>query len=99
MTFLDDLATAEHSLFRGRVRMAAVKAAVAIAAEAPGGDERTDTLRAALATNLLNDPAAYEERMVWAVLTNGAVAAAGIATPDGDLEYTMSTIWNAVAGV
>jgi hypothetical protein len=99
MAYLDNIATARHELFRGRVRMAAVKAAVDIAAEAPSGDTRRDNLRGTLATNVLNDPAAFEERFVWAALTNPTIAGAGINAPDGDLEYVMATIWDALAGV
>jgi hypothetical protein len=99
MSYVDDLGTAQHSIFRGRVRMAAVKAAVAVANEGPSGDERRDSLRGNLATNVLADPAGYEERFVWAVLTNSAVAAAGIAAPDGDLDYVMTTVWDALAGL
>lgn len=99
MAYVDDIATATHDIFRGRVRVAAVKTAVAVANEAESGDPRRDGLRNTLATNVLNDPLAYTERFTWAMLTNGTVAAAGINATDNDLDYVMTTIWDAVAGV
>jgi len=99
MTFLDTAALAEHRSFRDRVAVAMTKTAVNVAAEGPSDDARKDSLRSALATNVLNDPLGYTERFTWAVLTNAQVAANGLNAPDGDLEYTLSTVWDAIAGV
>lgn len=98
-TLLDSAALARHEGFRDRVTVAMLKTAVAVAAEAPSGDARTDQLRADLATNTLNDPLGYTERFTWGVVTNATVADAGLKAPDGDIEYVVVSIWNHVAGV
>jgi hypothetical protein len=95
----DAAALAEHSGFRSRVRVAALRAAVAVASEASSGDAGTDGIRATLATNVLNDPEGYTPRFAWAVVTNPTVADAGLSASDGDLEFVVASVWNALAGV
>lgn len=98
MTFLDDAALAQHKVFRDRVLVATVRTAVAVSAEAPTADAAHDAMRSALATNVLNNPLGHVERFAWAVITNPSVAASGLAATDSDLEYVLTTIWDAVAG-
>jgi len=99
MTLATDLATAQDETFRGRVLMAAVRAAVAIANEEPAAtDDAVTSRRHALAFTMLNNPSDFQERFVWAVLTNPAVSTAGAEAPDGDIEFVVSSVWNAIAG-
>ena len=98
-TYLDRAQLARHPGYRDRVQVAMVVTAVNVASEGPSGDDRKDSLRAALATNVLNDPNGYVERFTWAVLSNPVIADSGLSTSDSDLEYTMSTVWDALAGV
>lgn len=82
--------------FRRRALMAGVEAAVAISNEGSSGDSRVDGLRKALATNLLSAPLDYEERLAWAVAQNPAVT---FTSSDGDIQFTVASVWNALAGV
>lgn len=101
MGLQETAALARHETFRDRVGMAVVKAAVNVAAELPADppDTRKDELRANLATNVLNDPDGHRARFTWAVLSNAAVAGAGLDAPDGDIEFTVASVWDAIAGV
>jgi hypothetical protein len=96
MSLLDQAQLAQHAGFRDRVLVAAVKAASAVAAEAPSGDARTDSLRSTLATNVLNDPQGHVERFAWAVVQNAAVTFDSV---DGDIEFTVNSLWDGMAGV
>lgn len=98
-SYLDRAALAKHEGFRDRVMVAMIVTAVNVAAEGASSDQRKDSLRAALATNALNDPAGYIDRFAWATVSNATVADAGINAPDGDLEYVMASLWDALAGV
>lgn len=97
-TFLESANLAQYPPFRLRVRMAMLKTAVNVAAEAATADPDVDAARASLATRVLNAPAAFEDPFTWTVLTNATVADAGMDAPDGDLEFTVSSVWNAIAG-
>jgi hypothetical protein len=98
-TLFDAAALARHTVFRDRVRVAALRAAVNIASEAPSGDANRDGLRSTLATNVLADPDGYTDRFAWATITNATVADAGLAAPDGDIEFVVASVWDALAGV
>lgn len=97
------MATARDPGFRDRVLMAAVNAAVQISAE-PYHDPVADpehapywSLRHALATAVLNDPAGYVDRFSWAVAQNPGVS--GPAATDNDIEYTVQQqVWDGIAG-
>jgi hypothetical protein len=73
-----------------------LQAAVAVAAEAPSDDTRKDSLRATLATNVLNDPLGHVDRFAWAVASNTAVS---YSSADGDLQWTVNSLWDGLAGV
>lgn len=89
-----DLATAPG--FRRRVLVAAMQAARDVAAEAPSGDESKDLKRAQLAAQILNNPGGYEDRWAWAVAANGAIT---YASPDSDIQWTVNSLFDAMAGV
>ena len=80
--------------FTERVAAAIAKAAVAVAAEAPSQTERS-RLRRALAVKVLENPEEYAVRFALAVATNAQITKA---SPDNDIEFTVNSMWDAVAG-
>lgn len=96
MSLIDQAQLARHTGFRDRVLVCAVQAAVQVAAEAESGDARKDSLRATLATNVLNDPLGHVERFAWAVAQASAI---NYESPDGDLQWTVNSLWDGLAGV
>jgi len=96
MSLLDQAQLARHQGFRDRVLSAAMLAAVQVAAEPSSGDTRKDSLRATLATNLINDPLGYVDRMAWGVVANPAIT---YEATDNDIQFSVNSIWDAVAGV
>lgn len=99
MTYADRADLATHQGFRERVKVAMLVTAFNVSSEASTGDARTDSLRGNLATNILNDPEGYTDRFAWGIITNPTVAASGLSAPDGDLEFVVTTLWDAMAGV
>lgn len=96
MSLQDQAALATFPTFRDRVLIATVQAARDVAAEAPSGDQRKDDLRSSLATNVLADPEGYASRFAWAVAANVAIT---FASTDSDIQFTVNSVWDAVAGV
>lgn len=94
LTEITDLAV--WPAFRRRVRAAMVKAAIDVAAEAPDETHTERSLRRrALATNVIQELNAYEERFAMAVATNPVVTAE---SDDGAIQFTVNSVWDAVAG-
>jgi hypothetical protein len=78
---------------RRKVGQLAIKAALAVSAESASADHHD--LRADLALAVLTEPEAWETRFARAVATNPALST----TPsDADLEFTVASTWNAIAG-
>lgn len=96
-TTLDEIVdTAEHPRFVRRVMATAVKAAISVGNEAPdAANPERSTARRALAINVLNAPEAYAARFAYAMATNATITVDSI---DGDLDWTISTVWDAIAG-
>lgn len=90
---------AQHNGFRARVRIALVTVAAAVGAEANDGTE-TSRLRRAHAANVLGDQDKWTEQYVWIVASNPALLDPGqeLASPDTDLQDTVISKFNAVAG-
>ena len=93
-----DLAFAQS--FRTRVMVAIVDIAGDVLGEAQGSmtaihyQKRSD-----LARNALRDPEPIVSAFIWPVLSNSVIANSGLDTPDGDLAFQVSAVWDAVAGV
>lgn len=96
MSLYDQAQLATFPTFRERVLIATVQAAKDVAAEAPSGDQRVDDLRNSLAINILNDPEGYMDRFSWAVAANPAIT---YASNDGDIQFTVNSVIDAIAGV
>lgn len=92
----DSMTVALNSAFQQRVRYFLCKAAVAVMSEQ--ADTAGHSLRVAYAKLVLSGTASSEAASV-AVLTNGVVAAAGFAVTDNDLEFTVNSVFSALAGV
>lgn len=98
MAFLDDYAVASDEDFQKRVNIAVVKAAANVAGEAQGGmgDDKFRK-RAALAYQTLNTPPSqYVFRWALAVVREGLI---NLASTDGDIEFTVNSLWDDFAGV
>lgn len=81
--------------FRRKVRAAAIKAAVAVGNEAAVDGDPRSQLRRALAVNVLAKPDDYTDRFSLAVATNPVIDAD---SPDDAIEFTVNSMWDAVAG-
>lgn len=105
-TFLEVNQWASEPQFQSRVRSAMVKSAIAIVGEPMGSMTlKQTTKRQIMASAILNGAAAW---FGWslAVMSNAAVQAAGVtgdpptsAAPDGDIEFTVNSIWDDMSGV
>lgn len=100
MSFLNANDLAESRSFLIRVKIALVTAAANVVHEdrSPYSTERA-TKRNALARAILADPTAYAGTFVWGVVANSTIAQNGLDSPDGDLSYQVSAIFDAMAGV
>lgn len=99
MDFLGQIALAEDGTFQARVRQAVVTAAVQIMADAPENTPQAIAVhgkRAALATRVLLDPTSLQRAWAYMVVSNPAI---DNASNDGDLQWTVNAMWNAMAGV
>ena len=104
MATFDQMATiAGHETFKRRVRYCANKAAVAVMAEAVETAGHAD--RVVYAKKIL-DGSANLDIYAHAVVTNSTLTANGdisqvpnMGITDGDLEFTVNSIFNAMAGI
>lgn len=96
MALLDQAELASDGTFRARVQSAIVAAALEIVGEDASADEAASLRRQSLAVAILNAPDNYVGRFAWAVSSNPAVTTD---SADGDIAYTISTVWSDVAGV
>lgn len=84
--------------FVARVRAACVRAAVAVTGEGAGAANHA--ARADLARQVLRSPGAWAERFAEAAATNATLLTYATVgeMPDGDIEYTINSLWDAFAG-
>lgn len=103
MSFEDQVGYANDALFRKRVRMATITAAIAVQGEAQGSMPGSEyTKRQVLATKVIQTagigtPTEDVARMfLWAVIANVAISPA---SSDGDIQFTVNSVWGDCAGV
>lgn len=99
MTFLEQVARAENETFQMQVRQAAVTRAIEIMALVPTNtpeDIELQRKRAALAREVLLDSNRLARAFAPAVASNPALADP---FTDSDLQYTLNTYWDALAGI
>lgn len=89
---MTDLAT--WPPFVRRVTAAMLKAAVAIGNE-PFNGTAYKLARRALVIETLKDPVAWGIRFAYAVVSNPAIT---YASTDGDIEFTVASVWDPMAG-
>jgi hypothetical protein len=94
MSFTDAMDLATYPAFVRRVTAATVRAAVSVGAEEYDGSQYK-ILRRALATNVLHDPVEWGVRFTYGVTANVAIS---INSVDGDIEFTVNSLWDAMAG-
>jgi hypothetical protein len=95
MALIDGLALMRSAEFTGRTKVAVVKAALSVLAEDSGTANHAE--RAAFAARVLQQPDHYTDVLLAGVVTNATVASSGEETTDNDLEFTVSSIWDAYA--
>ncbi len=99
MDFLGQIALAEDGTFQARVRQAVITAAVEIMADAPENTPQAIAIhakRAALANRVLLDPTSLQRAWAYMVASNTAI---NDTSTDSDLQWTVNSMWNAMAGV
>lgn len=99
MTFLEQVARAEDGEFQMQIRQAAVTRAIEIMGLAPVNtpeDIEIHRKRAALAREVLLDANRLARAFAPAVASNPGL---GETFTDGDLQYTLNTYWDALAGI
>lgn len=100
MAYIDTADLAEAASFRTRVKVAVVTAAANVVHEdASAYSPERAAKRADLARRVLADPGPWAAQFVWPVIANPTIAANGLASPDGDLAYQVSAVFDAMAGV
>jgi hypothetical protein len=93
MTLEEQRVWVDDPEWQAKVRQLAVKASVAVSAESAGAAHHA--IRAALAVKVLNEPDLWAKPFTAAVATNVALST----TPsDGDLEFTLNSLYDAMAG-
>jgi hypothetical protein len=97
MSFTEQAALAADTSFQNRVRVAMTVAAVDVMGEAKG--QMTDSVynkRQSFAYQVLSSSAGYLERFTWGVVANVAITGA---STDGDIQFTVNSLWNDLSGV
>ncbi len=83
-----------------QVRLALVKACIAVCSEAYGGTNQPSDAqhrrRAIWATQVLRDPEVTAIRAAWGVASNAAITAA---SKNSDIEFQVNAMFDAYAGV
>lgn len=92
LTDMTDLAT--WPPFVRRVTAAMLKAAVNVGAEEFDGTQYK-LARRALVTKVLEDSALWGTRFAYAAVSNVAIT---FASTDSDIEFTVNSVWDAMAG-
>lgn len=88
----------QNSGFIDRVEAAAVEAAINVTSESRKTPNHLN--RASLARKVLMSPRRWGELMAMAVAVNGTVNtkyATGEDIPDGDIQFTVASLWDAYA--
>lgn len=94
MSLVDTADLATYPAFIRRVTSAVVAAAVSVGNEGYDGTQYR-IMRRALATNVLADSTAWGARFAWGVAANPAIS---YTASDGDIEFTVNSLWDAMAG-
>ena len=100
MSYLEAVELIHSETFRERTYVAVLAAAIKIMSEA-GDDAYHDyyTKRAELARHMISTGGQGNESFIRGVALNPTISAAGENAPDGDIDFVVESIWDALAGV
>lgn len=100
MALIDITTLANSPTFRNRVKGAMVTTAISVVGEAltPGKETLLDK-RHSLGVEILNSTDGKVNSFALSVAANPTVLAAGEAATDGDIEFTVVSVYNDIAGV
>lgn len=96
MSYLDAANLANDLDFRKKVIVAIVTASTNIIGETPSDNPQKDSARKALGIQVINNPNAFVDRFALAVVANPAISEI---SSDSDIQFTVNSIWDDVAGV
>ncbi|MEU8270832.1 hypothetical protein AB0B89_27200 [Sphaerisporangium sp. NPDC049002] len=97
MSYLTQAALASNADFQLKVKVAIATAAIDVGGEAQGQmSAAVYGKRQALAADVLRESAKWVERFAWAITSNVAISEA---SSDSDLQFTVNSMWNDLAGV
>ena len=100
MSYIARADLAQAASFRTRVKMATVEVAGTILNEDISSFGQVQAMkRLDLAQRVLRDPDATVGGFVYPVVANTAIGNAGLDASDGDFQFVVATVWDAVAGV
>jgi hypothetical protein len=85
---------AQNPAFIRRVTSSAVFAAVQVGSEAYDGSQYV-IMRRALARNVITDAETWGAVFAWGVAANPVIT---VESADGDIQFTVNALWDAVAG-
>ena len=94
MAFIDSIALSNDQNFRNRCEVAMVVAAQNVASEPTSTTNHVS--REALAKAIENNPAAYVMAFTLGVVANPAITTA---STDSDIQFSVNSIFNGIAGV
>lgn len=94
MSFADQYNLGRDVSFIAKVQMAIIKSAIAIRAEDP--ETADHAKRDILAKRVLEQPDNWAHNFALGVVSNAAITTEAT---DGDIEFTVNSIWNAYAGI
>jgi len=94
MSFLTQAALAADPTFIARVAQAAATAAKNVMAEA--ANTNGHVLRTNMANQVLRSPSSWGSLIAIGVATNPTITGA---STDGDIEFTVNSLWDAYSGV
>ena len=99
MAYTDQAALAQDTVFRSKVRIAMVTAAVLIGGEAQAGMDTTvygKRQQLAAAVLLSAGGGNWLDAFAWAIAQNAAVTGSSV---DSDIQFTCNAVWNDIAAV
>jgi hypothetical protein len=97
VSYTEQAALATDVSFQNRVRVAMITAAVDVMGESKG--VMTDSVynkRQSFAYQVLSNSGGFLDRFAWAVVANVAITGASV---DGDIQFTVNSLWNDLSGV
>lgn len=96
MAYIDSFNLSQNSTFRGKIQIAIATAAKDIRGESPSDNEDLDLKRSELAFQVLRNPLEWIDIFSINVCTNPVI---NESSTDADIQFTVNSLWNDIAGV